>query len=331
MEHARDRGAIARRALLGVVATASVTIASVMSYACLFPRSQAGAMQVDAVRPRSAASVTDEEGKAEAFDRVDWRRSTEMMLARKLLVDGMLSVDESVDISPAHLQSGLLSDMYHGIMDEEPHMWHVRGTCSYEATFDGTVLSVQPNYISTDVGEIEGMREEYEHEMASLLSAVSDDMGDLAKVKAIHDGIIARCSYDQACADDPSGYEVTLRNNPYGAYSAMVGGLTVCRGYSLAFKDACTRVGVPCETVRTREHEWNKVLVDGRWYNVDLTFDDTDGTQAHRYALFMKSDGYLAEYDREANRSLHAGACPTDIPAVDATYDSPTALLAALM
>ena len=317
--------------LLGIIATVSVMTIAVTLHACWRSSPSADATQMSVSSPTPMASATDGEGNATLFSRIDWRQSSEMLLARKLLVDGMMSVHRSIDISSANLKSEFLSDTYHGIMDEEPWLWYVRGTCSYERDADGTVLSVRPDYISSDIEEIERTREEYEQEMTALLSSVSADMSDLAKVKALHDGIVSRCSYNKECAGNPEGYEVTLHDNPYGAYSAMVSGFTVCRGYSLAFKDACTRAGISCVTVRTREHEWNKVMVHGKWYNVDLTFDDTDDSQTHQYALFMKSDRYLVEYDVSSKKTLHANAFPSGLPAIDTTYDNPTALLAALM
>lgn len=331
MERSKDKAPDTQRTLMFASAMASVMAVAMAAYAYLCPQSLADATQHDTGAPSHVASVTDAADSVVPFARTDWQESPEMTAARGLLIEGMLSVDESIDVSSAHLKSDLLSDTYHAILDEDPRMWHARGTCSYVVGGDGIVLSVQPDYVSTDMAEIERTHIEYEQAMDELLSGVSDGMSDMTKVKAIHDGIISRCSYNKACSDNPAGYEVTLRNNPYGAHSAMMTGLTVCRGYSLAFKDACTRIGIPCKTVRTEEHEWDKVLVGGHWYNIDLTFDDSEDSQIHKYEIFMKSDAYLAEYDAESGDMLHAGAYPTDIPADDTTYDNPTALLAAMM
>ena len=41
-------------------------------------------------------------------------------------------------------------------------------------------------------------------------------------------------------------------------------------------------------------HSWNKVKVDGVWYNVDVTLDDP-GRGSPKYTYFLISDSQLAK------------------------------------
>ena len=45
---------------------------------------------------------------------------------------------------------------------------------------------------------------------------------------------------------------------------------------------------VPCIYVSNEEHAWNMVRVDGRWYYVDITWEETD--RDNMYFLRGKED-----------------------------------------
>ena len=49
-------------------------------------------------------------------------------------------------------------------------------------------------------------------------------------------------------------------------------------------------LGVPCFKVCGKDHAWNKVKLDGVWYNVDVTWMDGGGAK-----YFLKSDRTFTE------------------------------------
>lgn len=67
----------------------------------------------------------------------------------------------------------------------------------------------------------------------------------------------------------------------------------VCDGYSEAFQLLMNMAGIPCVHVCAypedydEGHQWNKVQLNGVWYNVDLTWADTNG---NRNAFILRSD-----------------------------------------
>ncbi len=89
------------------------------------------------------------------------------------------------------------------------------------------------------------------------------------QVKFIHDWIANRASYDDDFAYATSYYATSVFLAPY---------ITVCEGYSEAFKMLCDRAGIPCIVVvgdAGGPHAWNYVkMEDGKWYAVDVTWDD---------------------------------------------------------
>lgn len=110
-------------------------------------------------------------------------------------------------------------------------------------------------------------------------------LSDYEKVKAVHDYIILHNEYNRS-----SG----------GACNTLYRGDSACNGYALAFYIIMKKAGVPvtCEYGYglESEHLWNRVQVDGHWYNIDLTWYDLGG-QNVGYDYFLKSDADWQGHD----------------------------------
>lgn len=92
----------------------------------------------------------------------------------------------------------------------------------------------------------------------------------------------------------------------------------VCDGYTHAFDLLCYLSGIDClkiaGTANGGGHAWNKVELDGVWYNVDVTWDDPvviGGGDMLRYDYFLVSDETLA---RDHQWTAYSGQpdCPAD-------------------
>jgi transglutaminase/protease-like cytokinesis protein 3 len=109
------------------------------------------------------------------------------------------------------------------------------------------------------------------------------EKSDYEKVKAIHDYIINRVSYD-----------TTLIGN--SAYDALINKSAVCEGYAMAAYRMFTEAGLEARIIsgfgNGVPHAWNIVKVEGKWYNIDLTWDDpvtSNGTSVITYDYFLKN------------------------------------------
>ena len=88
----------------------------------------------------------------------------------------------------------------------------------------------------------------------------------------LHDTLLKFCSYDSSLTQSD-------------AYSALINGKSMCTGYSMALKlllDICSvSSGVVTGTATTKNgsdtHMWLCAEIDGRWYHIDPTWDDTAG------------------------------------------------------
>lgn len=111
-----------------------------------------------------------------------------------------------------------------------------------------------------------------------------EKLSDYEIIKKVHDYVINHTKYDMS----------TTLNSPY---YAMVKGSSACQGYAVLIYKMLTEAGVPCKVVTGTAqgglHAWNIVKLDGKWYNLDATWDDPIGLFGDsnmRYQFFLKSD-----------------------------------------
>ena len=128
-----------------------------------------------------------------------------------------------------------------------------------------------------------------------ILKHLKGDMTEAQKFRVIHDEFIKSVSYGM----------LTLGVND------IRGGLgpdkkVLCEGYARTLAYLCQRAGIECiYVVGTAtysgtgsdgssgfDHAWNKVKIDGEWYNVDPTNNDgmTPGSSYVYYNNFLQSD-----------------------------------------
>lgn len=136
---------------------------------------------------------------------------------------------------------------------------------------------------------------EVDKKIASILKSLNlKGKTDYQKVKAIHNYIINNTSYDK-----------TLKK--HSAYNVLVNKSAVCEGYSLAayrlFQDAGIQNRIITGTADGGPHSWNIVKVNGKWYNIDLTWDDpitSSGKSVLRYDYFLKNSKEFKKHTRDA-------------------------------
>ena len=66
-----------------------------------------------------------------------------------------------------------------------------------------------------------------------------------------------------------------------------------CVGYSKLMKAFCDYYGISCTLVSGTDHMWNAIQINGKWYALDVTWDDADGKQKNskeQYQYFLKGE-----------------------------------------
>lgn len=116
----------------------------------------------------------------------------------------------------------------------------------------------------------------YKAAVAVIDSVITEDMTDVEKEKAVHDYLCINMDYDIPAVDDESKADPDA-DNPYGM---LVGHYGICSGYASTFKLFMDCFDIECIIVEGKangleeDHAWNKIHIDGKWYNVDVTWDD---------------------------------------------------------
>lgn len=123
----------------------------------------------------------------------------------------------------------------------------------------------------------------------------------VAQIREAHKRIALATVYrlESTCTPGNEGHVRT----PYGVF---VQGESLCEGYSRAFKAIMDKLGVPCVLIngvyrhaenRQELHMWCYVQLEGKWYAVDQTFDDVNGTKPH-YGV-QTGEEYNYEYTED--------------------------------
>ncbi|MBR6996419.1 MAG: hypothetical protein IKH96_10445 [Ruminococcus sp.] len=124
-----------------------------------------------------------------------------------------------------------------------------------------------------------------------------------ATLKNIHDYIAKFTYYDTGARFSSS------------ALGALAEPGVVCEGYSEAFKLICDKLDIPCICVfgnlnaeNNTGHMWNYVkMEDDKWYAMDVTWDDTDGTDGRevKYDYFLKgSKSFFTNHTPESDFNI---------------------------
>lgn len=135
------------------------------------------------------------------------------------------------------------------------------------------------------------------------------DGDDFTRALWLHDYLATHTYYDSTLAY-------------HGADVLLMKGYGVCQSYGEAYRKLLLTAGIPCDVVSADEmgHEWNAMKLNGKWYEVDVTWDTLGfypAGQGHpestcRYEYFAIPDEIM-RYD-------HYGHTRSDCVSMDDNY-----------
>lgn len=110
-------------------------------------------------------------------------------------------------------------------------------------------------------------------EVAQAVTYFMNALETLPELDTVEKTLVAHNYLAQIC----SYAETWEKNRANTAWGALVYGEAQCSGYARAMKALCDAMGVNCIYVHsdTTDHQWNMVEINGAWYVVDVTFDDS--------------------------------------------------------
>ena len=165
-------------------------------------------------------------------------------------------------------------------------------------TSDDLEYDYRNMYLKGDTGNLTGKELEAFNAACKIYKLYIEKSGsDYDKIKAAHDYIVRNCTYNKEAIDND-----TLSDDDFTEYGTLVKGLSVCEGYAKAFMMLMNIADIECMMVTGRAgendvlHAWNMVKLDGKWYHIDVTFDDPyPETDEIVYLYFNISDDIIAK------------------------------------
>lgn len=215
-----------------------------------------------------------------------------------------------IDISAYNIPVDNCRAFYSGVLNEHPDLYYVTTGYSY-SYYGNIVISFRPIYLDglDDAAFQSGLQE--------ALSVVKPGMTELEKAVVLHDYLVINCEYDY-----DNYLQGTIPKTSYSAYGVLADGIAVCQGYALAYKLLLNRVGIKCYMVTSdsMNHAWNLIVLDGKYYQVDVTWDDPTwdlvGRAVHTY--MFRSDAAFAKH---SDWEITSGSKVVNYTATDTRYD----------
>ncbi len=124
-------------------------------------------------------------------------------------------------------------------------------------------LTIQKTYSNYDIVKINEKVEEI------IQKEIKGEKDKRKIIKKIHDYIINNTKYDK---DRTDRNIINYQSNT--AYGVLFEGYGICSGYSDAMAIFLNYYDIPNFKVSSENHVWNAVYLDGKWYHLDLTWDD---------------------------------------------------------
>lgn len=147
---------------------------------------------------------------------------------------------------------------------------------------------------------------------------ITPGMSEFEKAITIHDWLTFNIDYDLTYSH--YDLEETLRDRT-----------GVCQGYALAFNSMAKHAGLNCVYITGtadngsgggyQGHAWNRVKINGVWYNVDVTWDDPvyEGKKPSDHS--MNGYGYFLVSDATLNKDHKVGMIAAETGDATKDYD----------
>ncbi|MBR3991096.1 MAG: hypothetical protein IKI91_03085 [Clostridia bacterium] len=201
--------------------------------------------------------------------------------AENAIYDGLVAVDDRISLEGYGLTADTLRASFRRVVNYAPELFYVSSTYGYSHTDDG-ITAVMPSYLfgKEEIGEKTGF---FRETVKKIAAGVDPGWSDLEKALYLHDYVAAH-------------YEFDIDHGIFDAYTFFKEGKGVCQAYTLAYLALLREVGVRADVAASEDmdHTWNKVMIDGNWYHVDLTWDDpvgsAPGETGHTYFLLSDSE-----------------------------------------
>lgn len=195
-----------------------------------------------------------------------------------------------------------LKSVFEAVYNDHPELFWLDSGYSCKYLPDKSCVEITLKYNST-ASNLDSAKQDFTAYSGMILPGAQSLGSNAEKEQYVHDALMLLADYDMNAPLNQS------------AYSALVQGSSVCAGYARAYQYLLQQLGIPCyycTGYAGQDHAWNIVKVDGTYYNVDVTWDDTDPST---YDYYNKTDREFAVTHMRTGLSIYLPACAANADA----------------
>lgn len=170
-----------------------------------------------------------------------------------------------------------LKRVMEAVFNDHPELFWLDTAYSFSQRNNGDIVEIDLKF-NKCADDLDESKARFNEKAEEILNGARGLESDFEKEKYVHDALADRIDYNLSAPMNQS------------AYSALVNGSTVCAGYARAFQYLMQQLGVPCyycTGFAGENHAWNIIKLDDDFYNVDVTWDDSE---EGNYDWFNKTD-----------------------------------------
>lgn len=205
---------------------------------------------------------------------------------------------EKIYLPGMYLEEEEIRLVIEAFSNDHPEVFWLDNLFGY--TFDGTDMVIQM-YSIISPETIDAYTDEMNAVADSMIASVPKGLDEYGRERFIHDSLLARCTY----ATDTKSIQQNWK--PFTIYGALIEGSAVCEGYTKAMQYLLRFVGIESipvnGTAKEQWHQWNLVKIDGCWYHLDATWNDS--TDYIFYDYFNITDTII-QYDHQVASDFFA-------------------------
>ena len=208
-----------------------------------------------------------------------------------------------------------MCDTMNAVFNDHPELFWLNTSYKYGYNNSNKVVQVQLSY-GISGSDLTTAKLNFDSVVSTIVAGAKNYSSEIEQELYIHDTICDMCTYDTDAELNQS------------AYSALVLGKTVCAGYARAFQVVCQELGLTCYyitgTASGGDHAWNIVSIDGDFYNVDLTWDDSisESYGSSVYTYFNLTDSAISADHSRSTLSSNLPSCTATAMSYTNVYGS---------
>lgn len=223
-------------------------------------------------------------------------------------------VDTSThDVSSYKLSASEVLSIFKEIKADPVDKWMVAAyysnlTVSY--SYSGS--SVKAVSLENVDSEVLRRYENLKKNVAKIKAGIEPEMKQLDKIIYLHDSIVDLVTYK------------FVAYQSYGACGVFGDKLAVCSGYTKALNLLLEDQGFEVNYISSKpiDHAWTSVKLDGSWYHMDSTWDDTrsgkSGQAGHNFML--RNDAEFVTNDKNSHVSWVISGTNTNNPSTSTRF-----------